>query len=79
MNEVKKWSPTPSTDTRIFVFHEDHITGGKCTVIITAQEIIDFMRVMTARPLDSTHQDWIDEFNQIYDIEEVTDQMWKFK
>lgn len=66
-----KFVPVESTDTRLYVFEEEHLTGGKATVLIEGRQIVNFMREMTARPMDSTHQDWINEFCQMYNAVQI--------
>lgn len=68
-----KFVETVSTDQRLFVFEEKHISGGRATVLITGAEIVEYMRIMTANPFSCIHSEWIDEFCVKYDAKLVED------
>lgn len=68
---MKNGLVTTADKDRLFFFEENHITGGKATILITVQQIIDFMRIWTRHPLDSTHEDWINEFCEIHNAKEL--------
>lgn len=64
---------TESTDERLFVFTEPHISGGEATVLITGKQIVDYMRIMTVNPFGCVHENWIKEFCETYGATLVTD------
>lgn len=70
-----KFVETVSTDQRLFVFQEKHITGGEATVLITGAQIVEFMRDMTVNPFGCVHQVWIDEFIRVYDAKLVSEEL----
>jgi hypothetical protein len=74
-----KFVKTESTDERLFVFQEPHVTGGTATILITGKQIVDFMREMTANPFVCIHEEWIKEFCETYDAKLVTEELENYK
>lgn len=74
-----KFVKTESTDERLFVFQEKHITGGEATVLIKGKEIVEFMREMTANPFTMIHEKYIEEFCKVYGAKLVTEELKGYK
>lgn len=74
-----KFVATESTDERLFVFQERHITGGEATILIKGKEIVSFMRQMTANPFTMIHETYIDEFCEMYGARLVTEELQDYK